>query len=197
MGLKQAFKTGLITIAPMALVGWVISFLLSVNSKLWSVVPMPEGLLAYRWTLNVAMSIVIIILVGYLVRLFHPIKRLLNRFPFLALLKTQRQENSNAEWPVVRVRWAGLLVMGWLDEIRLDYYGEIEYKVTAASAPLPISGNLLFAGIDEIEFSNLTTPDYLRQLGSFGFKKLPPHTKFVPGTEFPREELTLDAPPKV
>jgi uncharacterized membrane protein len=195
MRLKEAFKAGIITLLPMVLIGWIIYTVLKFNNAIWSKMAMPEIVTSFRLPINLTMSLFIILIMGYVVILIHPIKRLEKMFPFLSVLKIKAKGNNNKEWPVVRIIWGGAKFMCWLDEIRLDEDGEIEYKVTLPSAPLPLSGQIISVGIDKIEFSNLTTPDYVRQLGTFGFVKLPENTRFVLGTKFPEEALNLSKPP--
>jgi len=174
MHLKESFKTGLITLVPLALFGWVIYSFIKVNNAIWTIVPLPESLLSYRWAINILMSLLIIVSIGLIVRLLHPVEKILKMFPFLLIFRASNREKAT----IVRIEWGKNKFLGWLDEITVNENEEKEYKVTVPSAPLPLSAQIMFATVDKIELSNLTTADLLKQLASLGLRKLPPGTRF-------------------
>ncbi len=164
MKIRKALLWGV----PVVVMGSLIYWLVSANFEMWSPVikRMPLVPLAYQWLLSIALSITGIILIGYGVMLWHPMKKIINKFPFLAIAY-----NGNGEKYVkniVLVQWGGNEFYGWLTGT-VVINRETLFKVTIPSAPMPLSAYIMLVKKENLKFSNIGMGDHLQQLGSMGF----------------------------
>jgi len=80
---------------------------------------------------------------------------------------------------VVLVKWGGNWFYGWLTGT-IECDGQLFYRVTIPSAPIPISAQLLLVPREMIMFTNLKKTDHFTQLGSLGFDELRNSIEFWP-----------------
>lgn len=112
-----------------------------------------------KWMISLGLTIVAIALVGYTIVILHPFKIIA-----LRMLGIKEREAKS----VVLVEWGGNWFYGWLTGT-IEINGEIFYRVTVPSAPLPLSGQLMIVRCNRIIFTDITMPEHLSQLASMGF----------------------------
>jgi uncharacterized membrane protein len=115
-----------------------------------------------EWILSIGLTIVAIALIGYAIVLMHPFKRIASK-----ILVTKAREAKS----VVFVKWGGNWFYGWLTgSVEVD--GQILYRVTVPSAPVPMTGHIMLVPLENIKFTDVSMAEHLTQLASMGFNAL-------------------------
>ncbi len=178
MKIRKAILWGV----PVVVMGSLIYWLANANFRMWSpmINRMPAMPALCQWLLSIAWSIAVIILAGYGVTFWHPMKKIIDKFPVLAIVFNGEKYVKN----IVLVKWGGNEFYGWLTgTVRKNE--QILFKITVPTAPLPISAQLMLVERKNLEFSDVGMADHLQQLGSMGFVEL---SKVIKSWEPPENE---------
>lgn len=170
MKLKKAILWGITAV----LLGYFVYHIAKESFKFW--LPVTDAISlndTYQWLFAIAFTIIAVILIGYIVILFRPLKGVFDR---TLGVKTRAVKS------LVIVKWGGNWFYGWLTgTINCD--GKKFYRVTVPSAPIPISAQLILVPRERIMFCSMKKTDYFTQLGSLGFDQIDPNIKFWPPPE--------------
>jgi len=153
---------------------WGITFLilsyvlfLSLRSvyDLWK--PLVEILgfknIIFKWIIAFALTFTSITIIGYAIVLAHPFKNIM-----YGILRIKARKAKG----VVFAEYGGDWFLGWLTGItQVDE--NVLYRVFVPSAPIPISGQVMFVPRHNITFTSITIPEHLAQLVSVGFGDFP------------------------
>jgi|AntAceMinimDraft_17_1070374.scaffolds.fasta_scaffold31418_3 uncharacterized membrane protein len=167
MKIRKAFLWGLTATT----LGYLAVYIAQKSFEFWLItVAKIISNLFCQWVLSGAFSIVTMILIGYIIMFTHPINKIINK---LLGIKAKKAKS------VVLVKWGGNWFYGWLTGT-IECDGQLFYRVTIPSAPIPISAQLLLVPREMIMFTNLKKTDHFTQLGSLGFDELRNSIEFWP-----------------
>lgn len=160
MKLGKAFLWGLPIIITIGILKWLGDTFFS----LWK--PFLETFHispAIEWTLGFILTIVAIILIGYIVEITLPIRKVFKKNKIIQILK------KNGSKSVVLVEYAGDFALGLVTEY--DSVSKI-YEILLLSVPIPVTGQIIFAREEKVQVTGLTATDLMNQLTSLGFRPI-------------------------
>ena len=146
-----------------------------------------------QWGLGIVLTILSILALGFVVIITKFAQKLIQRFRAKRLQKNHQPEDSEKDeeeqspnlvqklvQKLIQFLWTKKLQKNHFPVALVEYGGdqflcailenhEDDYKVVVINPPAPISGQILFVKRDQLQFTDLTITDLLRQITSFGF----------------------------
>ena len=160
MKLGKAFLWGLPIIVAIGILKWLGDTFFGLWEPFLEIFHLSP---AIEWALGFVLTVVAIIIIGYIIEITVPIRKVFKKNKIIQILK------KNGSKPVVLVEYAGDLALGLVTEYNPQ--SEI-YEILLLSVPIPVTGQIIFARAEKVQVTGLTTTDLMNQLTSLGFRPI-------------------------